>query len=116
MMYEIAKAKGSLLVLCYLTVHDGVTRYELARNLKFSREAIDHAVATLIRMGLCENRRSGEFPFARTIRLTRLGVSFMDTRVKDLPGFFWRNQGLRIPRAEPEPVRLRRSLLDPAVR
>lgn len=96
MLYEISEAKGSFLVMCYLEAHGSTTKYGLARRPKLSKEAIDHAVQVLERLGLWVSENSSQFPFARRIRITPQGEEFMSTPVRELPTFLWRN-GQKLP-------------------
>jgi hypothetical protein len=84
-VYELAKAKGCLIVICYLFKNGPSTKYSLVRNLKLSKEGIDHAIEVLTDLGLCLIEQSDAFPFAKTIDLTPEGLQLATKPVKDLP-------------------------------
>ena len=89
-VYKLADAKGAILVLCYLGSNgSSTTAYRLIRSVKLGRHAVEHSVQVLADLGLVEDAVSDAFPFARTIRLTRRGRALLESRVRDLPGFFW---------------------------
>ena len=89
-VYKLADAKGAILVLCYLGSNgSSTTAYRLIRSVKLGRHAVEHSVQVLTDLGLVEHAVSDAFPFARTIRLTRRGRELLESRVRDLPSFFW---------------------------
>ena len=89
-VYKLAEAKGALLVLCYLGSNgESTTAYRLVRSVKLGRHAVEHSVQVLEDLELCEHHVSETFPFARTIRLTRRGRALLESRVRELPAFFW---------------------------
>lgn len=88
-MYELAKAKGSVIVMCYLDSYGPSSKYGLVRCVKLSKEAISHAIAVLQRLGLCGVKETAAFPFVREVYLTDLGRKFLATPVHRLPSFFW---------------------------
>lgn len=88
-MYEFASAKASLVLMFYLYTNGSSTKYRLVRGLKVSKVAIDRALEILTELQLCEIRESDSFPFSKTIRLTKTGLEFMASPVRELPALFW---------------------------
>ncbi len=94
-LHALTAAKGCILVLCYLGQNGGSTQYALMRALRLSHEALAHAVAVLVGLGLCESQRSDEFPFPRIVKLTSRGQRMLDTPLRQLPALLWEVGGGR---------------------
>lgn len=91
-IYKLDRRTGAIAVLLTLQANGETLLSDLYRKLKLDRTTTSRALDLLRTLGLVVVRPSDGFPFSKHLRLSRVGLQLVGTRLEDWPAFFMRRR------------------------
>lgn len=79
LLYALESRRGTLEILTFLGREGSASKSRLRQCLKPGPEALEGALATLLRLGLVAGETVRDFPFGSRYRLTSLGSALLRT-------------------------------------